>query len=84
MLKVFLENVIRDAVTYTEHAYDGARSKPTPVLTSLVLTLHCSLHFSLRRRKTVYASDVVHALRRQGRTLCTMHDTRTFKTLKPS
>ena len=22
------------------------------------------------RRKTVYASDVVHALRRQGRTLC--------------
>ena len=41
VLKVFLENVIRDAVTYTEHA----------------------------RRKTVTAMDVVHALKRQGRTL---------------
>ncbi len=41
MLKVFHENVIRDAVTYTEHA----------------------------RRKTVTALDVVHALKRQGRTL---------------
>ena len=41
VLKVFLENVIRDAVTYTEHA----------------------------RRKTVQAMDVVHALKRQGRTL---------------
>ena len=41
VLKVFLENVVRDAVTYTEHA----------------------------RRKTVTAMDVVHALKRQGRTL---------------
>ena len=41
VLKVFLENVVRDAVTYTEHA----------------------------RRKTVTALDVVHALKRQGRTL---------------
>jgi len=41
VLKVFLENVIRDAVTYTEHA----------------------------RRKTVTALDVVHALKRQGKTL---------------
>ena len=41
VLRVFLENVMRDAVTYTEHA----------------------------RRKTVYATDVVFALRRQGRTL---------------
>ncbi|KAK2090231.1 hypothetical protein P7K49_031487 [Saguinus oedipus] len=41
VLKVFLENVIRDAVTYTEHA----------------------------KRKTVTAMDVVHALKRQGRTL---------------
>ncbi|XP_070569732.1 histone H4-like [Ptychodera flava] len=39
--KVFLENVIRDAVTYSEHA----------------------------KRKTVTALDVVHAIRRQGRTL---------------
>ncbi|XP_015482674.1 histone H3-like [Parus major] len=42
VLKVFLENVIRDAVTYTEHA----------------------------KRKTVTAMDVVYALKRQGRTLC--------------
>jgi histone H4 len=41
VLKVFLENGIRDAVTYTEHD----------------------------RRKTVTALDVVHALKRQGRTL---------------
>jgi len=41
VLKVFLENTLRDAVTYTEHA----------------------------RRKTVTAMDVVHALKRQGRTL---------------
>jgi len=41
VLKSFLESVIRDAVTYTEHA----------------------------RRKTVTALDVVHALKRQGRTL---------------
>ncbi len=41
VLRTFLENVVRDAVTYTEHA----------------------------RRKTVTATDVVYALKRQGRTL---------------
>eukprot|EP01036_Dinobryon_divergens_P023922 gene23922-32320_t len=41
VLMVFLENVIRDALTYSEHA----------------------------RRKTMTALDVVHALKRQGRTL---------------
>jgi len=41
ILLVFLENVIRDVVIYTEYA----------------------------RRKTVTALDVVHALKRQGRTL---------------
>ena len=41
VLKVFIENVIRDAVTYTEHAH----------------------------RKTVGVMDVVHALKRQGKTL---------------
>jgi len=41
VLRVFLENVMRDAVTYTEHA----------------------------KRKTVVATDVVFALKRQGRTL---------------
>ena len=41
VLKLFLESVIRDSVTYTEHA----------------------------RRKTVTSKDVVHSLKRQGRTL---------------
>ena len=41
VLKVFLEDVARDAVAYTEHA----------------------------RRKTVTATDVVHALKRHGFTL---------------
>ena len=41
VLKIFLENVVRDCVTYSEHAH----------------------------RKTVTAMDVVHALKRQGRTL---------------
>ena len=41
VLQVFLENVTRDAVAYTEHA----------------------------RRKTVTATDVVHALKRHGFTL---------------
>ena len=40
-LKLFLENVIRSSVTYTEHA----------------------------RRKTVTAMDIVHGLKRHGRTL---------------
>ena len=41
VLKVFLENLLRDAVSYTEHA----------------------------KRKTVTTADVVHALKRQGRTM---------------
>ena len=41
VLKTFLENVVKDSATYTEHA----------------------------RRKTVTALDVVHALKRQGKTL---------------
>lgn len=41
VLKAFLTNVLRDTLTYTEHA----------------------------RRKTVTVMDVVHALKRQGRTL---------------
>uniref|UniRef100_UPI00398E7485 histone H4-like n=1 Tax=Pristiophorus japonicus TaxID=55135 RepID=UPI00398E7485 len=43
VLKVSLENMIRDAVTYTEHV----------------------------KCKTATAIDVVCALKRQGRTLCT-------------
>ena len=41
VLKAFLENLIRDSVTYTDHA----------------------------RRRTVTATDVVYALKRQGRTI---------------
>lgn len=41
VLKVFLENVIKDAVHFTEYS----------------------------RRKTVTAMDIVHALKRNGRTL---------------
>ena len=41
VLRSFLENIIRDSVTFTEHA----------------------------KRKTVTALDIVHALKRQGRTL---------------
>mmetsp|Transcript_23787 Transcript_23787/g.54209 ORF Transcript_23787/g.54209 Transcript_23787/m.54209 type:complete len:104 (-) Transcript_23787:145-456(-) len=41
ILKVYLEDLIRDTVTYTEHA----------------------------RRLTVTAMDVMHALKRQGKTL---------------
>lgn len=41
VLKVFLENVVRDAIIYTNYA----------------------------RRNTVTAMDIVHALKRQGRTL---------------
>jgi histone H4 len=41
VLKVFLEHVIRDAVTYMDHA----------------------------RRRTVTSTDVIFALKRQGRTL---------------
>lgn len=41
ILRVFLENLLRDAVLYTEYG----------------------------KRKTVSALDVVHALKRQGRTL---------------
>ena len=40
-LKVFLEGLLRDAITYAEHA----------------------------RRKTVTALDVVHAMKRHGKTL---------------
>ena len=41
VLRSFLDNVVKDSATYTEHA----------------------------RRKTVPALDVVHALKRQGKTL---------------
>ena len=70
----FLENIIRDAVTYTEHAYAAADSKPVHAFSAQLTRAHLSHSslFSLRRRKTVYTSDIVMALRRQGRTLCTM------------
>ena len=57
VLKTFLEGVIRDAVTYTEHA-----KIRTPSLCFRRLT-------NLYYRKTVTSLDVVYALKRQGRTL---------------
>lgn len=41
VMKVFLKNIIRDTVTYADHA----------------------------KRKTVLTSDVIHALKHQGRTI---------------
>ncbi|KAI9439041.1 histone-fold-containing protein [Lactarius indigo] len=59
VLKIFLENVIRDSVTYTEHAkrsFHLLSSKPIA-------------YMRLLNRKTVTALDVVYALKRSGRTL---------------
>lgn len=62
VLKIFLENVIRDSVTYTEHAkryvYGLIVASSVPILTRSNL-----------RSKTVTALDVVYALKRSGRTL---------------
>jgi histone H4 len=58
VLKTFLEGVIRDAVTYTEHAK--------------VRTVSLSrkeVYWQSPQRKTVTSLDVVYALKRQGRTL---------------
>ena len=53
VLKTFLEGVIRDAVTYTEHAKRYV----------------FSLMAALINRKTVTSLDVVYALKRQGKTI---------------
>ncbi|KZV89222.1 hypothetical protein EXIGLDRAFT_618441, partial [Exidia glandulosa HHB12029] len=55
VLKIFLENVIRDSVTYTGTTYFCARL--------------CALARTHAKRKTVTALDVVYALKRSGRTL---------------
>ncbi len=57
MLKTFLEGVIRDAVTYTEHA----KSKS--------ISIHSLATIDSPIGKTVTSLDVVYALKRQGRTL---------------
>jgi histone H4 len=59
VLKIFLENVIRDSVTYTEHAKRYVC--PTLSFLNFVADSLCS--------KTVTALDVVYALKRSGRTL---------------
>ena len=59
VLKIFLENVIRDSVTYTEHA--------KRYVVHLLMTSSPSA--SPVCRKTVTALDVVYALKRSGRTL---------------
>ncbi|OEL21129.1 Histone H4 [Dichanthelium oligosanthes] len=62
VLKIFLENVIRDAVTYTEHARRKTVTAENVIRDAVTYTEHA-------RRKTVTAMDVVYALKRQGRTL---------------
>jgi histone H4 len=57
VLKTFLEGVIRDAVTYTEHAK------------STYLSIHSRAITDSPIGKTVTSLDVVYALKRQGRTL---------------
>jgi histone H4 len=57
VLKTFLEGVIRDAVTYTEHA----KSK--------YISIHSLAITDSPVGKTVTSLDVVYALKRQGRTL---------------
>jgi histone H4 len=60
VLKIFLENVIRDSVTYTEHA--------KRCVVPFFIILRCLSPFSFCS-KTVTALDVVYALKRSGRTL---------------
>lgn len=62
VLKIFLENVIRDSVTYTEHAKRLAFLWP-------VIVLPLAKLLTRAHRKTVTALDVVYALKRSGRTL---------------
>ena len=63
VLKLFLEGVIRDSVTYTEHAkrkVSSHRPRCHSVCSSLIMSL---------LTQTVTSLDVVYALKRQGRTL---------------
>ena len=74
VLKVFLENVIRDAVTYTEHVkrisgliYEETRGVLKVFLENVIRD--AVTYTEHAKRKTVTAMDVVYALKRQGRTL---------------
>jgi histone H4 len=60
VLKVFLENVIRDAVGLINH---------NCVLISTKSQIFQVTYCEHAKRKTVTAMDVVYALKRQGRTL---------------
>ena len=75
VLKVFLENVIRDSVTYTEHArrktvtaMDGASFCYVLVVSSLV---YSTTHDLTRTPffHSLFNYTVVFALKRQGKTL---------------
>jgi len=57
VLKVFLENVIRDAVRFLRNFFDF-----NFLISQVTYCEHA-------KRKTVTAMDVVYALKRQGRTL---------------
>ena len=61
VLKSFLESVIRDAVTYTEHA----KRKTVTSLGKFMLTCRLQQNNMANKRST----DVVYALKQQGRTL---------------
>ena len=61
VLKSFLESVIRDAVTYTEHA----KRKTVTSLGKFMLTCRLQQNNVANKRST----DVVYALKQQGRTL---------------
>ena len=62
VLKVFLENIIRDAVTYTEHACVCSQIDATPreACAAAQLTVCCVCAWLCSRRKTVTAMDVVY------------------------
>jgi histone H4 len=70
VLKVFLENVIRDSVTYTEHA----RRKTVTAMDGKLVRLNIAyvvrhaVH-SLMTLFTLLQHTVVFALKRQGKTL---------------
>lgn len=70
VLKIFLENVIRDSVTYTELVlYLCAVS--FSFFPGWIMSTKCGFWVVSRhaKRKTVTSLDVVYALKRQGRTL---------------
>ena len=79
VLKVFLENVIRDSVTYTEHARRKTVTAMDGEFCLSVALMSCVLHLVLLSTMSshlppfilllLYHDIVVFALKRQGKTL---------------